>query len=195
MQTLLTLFEHHPYSILFTVILLELIAIPISAEFFMSYAGYFIQDGKMHYVLAILVVSFAACTGATITYIIGRFGGTRLIERYGNYVHLSPERYEKASNWMNRSGNKLLIIAYFIPGIRHITGYIAGSSQLSYKKYARTAYFGATLWGITFITIGKWLGPEWQAFHHTISKYIGWGMWGMIAVVILYVLYRILKKS
>jgi membrane protein DedA with SNARE-associated domain len=171
MSYLITLFEQHSYLILFLGIFLELMALPISGEFLMSYAGYFVYLGKMNYFLALLTVFAAGSAGITVTYWIGKAGGYKLIEKYGKYIHLGPERYKKTSAWFERSGSKLLVFAYFIPGIRHFTGYISGISRIPFRKFIIPAYSGAFLWGICFITLGKVLGPEWKTFHEAASKY------------------------
>jgi membrane protein DedA with SNARE-associated domain len=172
MSYLISLFEQHSYLILFTGIFLELMALPISGEFLMSYAGFFVYQGKMNYFLALIIVFLSAGAGITVTYWIGRAGGYRLIERYGKYIHLGPERYKKISAWFERSGNKLLIFAYFIPGVRHFTGYVSGISKIPFRKFIIPAYSGAFLWGICFITLGKVLGPEWKTFHQAATKYL-----------------------
>lgn len=172
MSYLITLFEQHSYMILFIGIFLELMALPISGEFLMSYAGYFVYQGKMNYILAILTVFLSAGAGITITYWIGKAGGYKLIERYGKYVHLGPERYKKTAAWFERSGSKLLVFAYFIPGVRHFTGYVSGVSKIPFRKFIIPAYTGAFLWGICFITLGKVLGPKWETFHQAASKYL-----------------------
>ncbi|MDQ6598775.1 DedA family protein [Bacillus salipaludis] len=171
MSHLITLFEQHSYLILFIGIFLELMALPISGEFLMSYAGYFVYQGKMNYIMALLTVFLAGGAGITVTYWIGRAGGYKLIERYGKYIHLGPERYRKTAAWFERSGSRLLVIAYFIPGIRHFTGYISGISKMPFRKFFISAYIGSFLWGFCFITLGKVLGPRWQVFHHAASKY------------------------
>lgn len=171
MSYLINLFELHSYLILFLGILLELVAFPVSGELLMSYAGYFVYQGKMNYLLALLTVLVSGGVGITITYWIGRSGGYKLIEKYGKYIHLGPERYKKTSAWLERSGSKLLIFAYFIPGVRHFTGYISGISKMSFRKFIIPAYTGAFLWGVCFITLGKVLGPEWNAFHEAARKY------------------------
>ncbi|MET3322351.1 UNVERIFIED_ORG: membrane protein DedA with SNARE-associated domain, partial [Peribacillus simplex] len=56
MSYLINLFEQHSYLILFIGIFLELMALPISGEFLMSYAGYFVFQGTMNYPLALLTV-------------------------------------------------------------------------------------------------------------------------------------------
>ncbi|MFJ8456182.1 VTT domain-containing protein [Bacillus paramycoides] len=172
MEHFISIFEQHSYLILFAVIVLELIAIPISGEFFMSYAGYFVSQGKMNYTFALLIAVVAGGIGITITYWIGRIGGYRLIEKYGKYVHLGPKRYNKAAAWMEQSGSKLLLFAYFIPGVRHFTGYVSGISRMPYRTFVVPAYIGASLWGFCFITLGKILGPRWEDFHKLAGRYL-----------------------
>ncbi|WP_026565343.1 DedA family protein [Bacillus sp. UNC41MFS5] len=172
MSYLITLFEQHSYLILFIGIFLELMALPISGEFLMSYAGYFVYQGKMNYILALLTVFLSGGAGITVTYWIGKAGGYKLIEKYGKFIHMGPERYKKIADWFDRSGSKLLVFVYFIPGIRHFTGYISGISKMPFRKFIIPAYTGAFLWGVCFITLGKVLGPKWDSFHQAASKYL-----------------------
>lgn len=172
MSYLVSLFEQHSYLILFVGIFLELMALPISGELLMSYAGYFVYLGKMNYIVTLLIAFLSAGAGITVTYWIGRAGGYKLIERYGKYIHLGPEKYRKIAAWFERSGSKLLVFAYFIPGVRHFTGYVSGISRIPFIKFIIPAYIGAFLWGICFITLGKVLGPEWKTFHKAASKYL-----------------------
>ncbi|WP_160726087.1 DedA family protein [Bacillus sp. USDA818B3_A] len=79
MSYLITLFEQHSYLILFIGIFLELMALPISGEFLMSYAGYFVFQGKMNYILALLTVFLSAGAG---------FNATVLIIIYGTCLYL-----------------------------------------------------------------------------------------------------------
>ncbi|MES5397472.1 DedA family protein [Bacillus amyloliquefaciens] len=193
MSHFITLFEQHSYLILFSGIILELLAIPISAEMIMSYAGYFVYQGKMDYALALLTAFISAGTGITITYWVGRTGGYRLIERYGKYVHLGPERYNKTAAWFERSGSKLLVFAYFIPGVRHLTGYVSGSSRMSFPTFNIPAYIGAILWGSCFITLGKVLGPKWETLHQAASKYAVIFLFVFAVLLAGYLLFRFYK--
>ncbi|MCP8970706.1 DedA family protein [Ectobacillus ponti] len=168
----ISIFEQHTYLILFAVIVLELIAIPISGEFFMGYAGYLAFKGQASYPLSVLTAIAAAGTGITITFWLGRVSGYTIIKRYGRYIHLGPERYDKIAAWIERSGKKLFVFAYFIPGIRHFTGYVSGISKMPYRSFLVPAYIGAGLWGFSFITLGKALGPRWDELHKAAGKYL-----------------------
>lgn len=193
MSYLMTLFEQHSYLILFLGIILELLAVPISAEIIMSYAGYFVYQGKMNYFLALLTAYISTGVGITITYWIGKAGGFRLIEKYGKYIHLGPERYKKTAARFERSGSKLLVFAYFIPGVRHFTGYVSGISRMPFPKFLVPAYIGAILWGSCFITLGKVLGPKWETFHQVARKYLIIFLIGLAFLLAGYLLYRFYK--
>ncbi|TWD93472.1 membrane protein DedA with SNARE-associated domain [Neobacillus bataviensis] len=193
MSYLITLFEQHSYLILFLGIFLELMALPISGEFLMSYAGYFVFQGKMNYILALFTVFVSGGVGITVTYWIGKAGGYKLIENYGKYIHLGPERYKKTAAWFERSGSKLLVFAYFIPGIRHFTGYISGISKMPFRKFILPAYTGSFLWGLCFITLGKVLGSRWEVFHQAASKYFIIFIIGLAVLIVGYLAYRFYK--
>ncbi|MGF9966901.1 VTT domain-containing protein [Bacillus rhizoplanae] len=195
MEHFISLFEQHSYIILFTVILIELLAIPISAEFFMSFAGYFVFQGKMDYTLAILTAIAAGGVGITVTYWIGRLGGYKLVEKYGRYIHLGPKNYQKVAAWMERSGSKLLVFAYFITGVRHFTGYVSGISRMPYRTFLVPAYIGASLWAISFITLGKILGPRWQDFHKLAGRYLIYIVLVLAIVIVGLLVYKFYKNQ
>ena len=93
----------------------------------------------------------------TISYSIGYKVGEPFFGKYGSRFHMGLERFEKLSHWFSKYGDKLLLIAYFIPGIRHITGKFSGTTRLHFRRYPIFAY-GAFLWVTVFITLGKVLG-------------------------------------
>lgn len=183
--------DQYGYIVLFIALLLELIAFPLPGEILMSYTGFLVFQGHLNWILSILTAGIGSCIGMTISYWIGYKLGQPFFEKYGSRFHMGPERFEKLSLWFSKYGNKLLLIAYFIPGIRHITGYFSGTTRVSFRIYAIFAYTGAFLWVTVFITLGKILGPQWETFHSSIKKYLIIG--GIAAVAIFMVIY-IYKK-
>ncbi|WP_316568920.1 VTT domain-containing protein [Neobacillus sp. YIM B06451] len=195
MSDLLSLFEQYSYLILFMGIFLELLALPISGQLLMAYAGYFAFLGKMSFPLALLTAFGAAVAGITITYFIGKTGGYKLVEKYGRYIHLTPERYAKTAAWYERSGKILLVFSYFIPGVRHFAGYVSGISRLSFRTFAIPAYSGAFLWSFGFVTLGRILGPKWELFHEAASNYFMYFIAAGAVVAAAFLLYRYFKDE
>ncbi|WP_159081851.1 phosphatase PAP2 family protein [Paenibacillus sp. CAA11] len=84
--------------------------------------------------------------------------------------------------------DKLLFAAYFIPGVRHITGYFCGVTRIPFKRYVFFAYTGAIFWVGLFISLGKVLGPKWEEYHTTVNHYlIIFGIASVLLTVVIYV--------
>lgn len=187
LQSILELVNHYGYIILFGALVLELIAIPLPGELMMTYCGFLAYESKMNWIISIVAATAGSIIGITIAYFAGIKLGVRFFRRYGSYIHLGPERLKKTSKWFDAYGNKLLVLAYFIPGVRHITGYFSGITEISYKKFALSSYAGALIWTSTFISLGKVLGPNWDKFHDSIKRYMIIG--SIIIAFILLIIY------
>ncbi|BCZ46307.1 hypothetical protein psyc5s11_23740 [Clostridium gelidum] len=187
MQSIIELVNNYGYIIIFSALVLELIAFPLPGELMMTYCGFLVYQSKMNWIISIIVATAGAILGITISYFIGTKLGEGFFKKYGSYVHFGPEKLEKTSKWFKSYGNKLLILAYFIPGIRHITGYFSGITEISYKKFALNSYIGALIWTATFISLGKVLGPNWDNFHGYIKKYMIIG--SLIIALIMIIIY------
>lgn len=152
--------------------MLELIALPLPGEFIMTYAGLIVYQGQLNWLVSIVVAGFGACIGMTISYWIGFRLGVPFFEKYGSRIHFGPEKLQNVSRWFTRYGNKLLLVAYFIPGVRHMTGLFSGVTRLPFRKYAIFAFPGAVIWVSIFISLGRLLGPKWERYHQTINRYM-----------------------
>lgn len=187
MQHITDLLDHYGYIVLFTGLLLELIALPTPGELLMSYCGFLVYQGKLNWAVSILVSTTGSAIGITASYFLGTILGKTFFTKYGSYFHMGPEKLEKVSGWFDRYGNKLLVVAYYVPGVRHITGYFSGITKIPFKKFAYNAYLGAFIWTGSFISLGKVLGPQWESFHSSIKRYLMIG--GLIAAVAVFAYY------
>jgi membrane protein DedA with SNARE-associated domain/membrane-associated phospholipid phosphatase len=187
MGHLQTWLDHYGYFVLSIALALEMLALPLPGEVLMSYAGLLIFQGKLNWLLCILSAWAGSSIGVTLSYWLGFHLGPPFFEKYGSKIHFGPEKLEKTSHWFERYGNKLLAIAYFIPGLRHVTGYFSGITRIPFRTYMLYAYTGAFLWTGTFISLGKVLGPKWEQFHHSMNKYLM--IAGLIAAVIFLLAY------
>ncbi|GIP31952.1 DedA family protein [Paenibacillus sp. J2TS4] len=162
-------FEQYGYWLLFFGLLLEYVALPFPGETVMTYAGFLSYSGRIYWSVAVLISAAGTMIGITITYWIGRCFGTVFFDKYGKYIFLPPAKLKRAGGWFHKYGNKILFIAYFIPGVRHFTGYFSGILKLPFRTFAMYAYSGAIFWVLTFLTLGHLLGPNWDALHRLAS--------------------------
>jgi len=149
------------YLGLFLALVLGIVGLPIPDETLLTFAGYLAYRGQMRLVPAVASAFLGSLCGITLSYVLGRTFGLYLIHRYGRYVHLTGERLDRAHNWFRRAGRWTLTFGYFVPGIRHLTAYVAGASKLEVPVFALFAYSGGLLWSVTFIALGYSFGEEW----------------------------------
>lgn len=180
------------YLILGLGLMMEVLALPLPGEFLMSYTGLLVFQGRMNWPLSVLCAALGSSTGVTIAYWIGYKAGRPFFEKVGPKIHLGPDKLDKVSGWFDRYGNKVLLIAYYIPGVRHFTGYFAGVTRLPFRTFAVYAYTGAFLWTGLFISLGKILGPQWENFHHAIGKYF---LFAGILVALYLIVYYTVRKN
>ena len=157
------------YVGLYSIVGISILGLPVPDELLMTFVGFLTYSGQLNIVLAILFASMGCCTAVTIEYLLGIFFKEKvlvLLER-----HAGSSRIEKVLNWYHLHGAKLLTVGYFIPGARHISGYVAGMSRMSYRKFATFAYLGAFLWTTLFITLGRLLGSRWETLLPIIHHY------------------------
>jgi membrane protein DedA with SNARE-associated domain len=179
---------------LFALLLCGILALPIPEETLLVISGVLINNGDFRLVETTLAAIFGSIGGITLSYILGRTAGLLLITRYGRYIGVGKKKLERTHNWFERFGKWALFIGYFIPGVRHFTGFFAGMSSLHYAAFAAFAYSGAILWVITFLAIGYYFSDHW----YTIVKFININLIIIFPVVILaiisFLFYLLIKK-
>lgn len=189
-EAIMPYIDQYGYFVIFFSLMLELIALPFPGQIMMTYVGFLVYQGHLNWFTAILVATSGSCTGITITYYLGRKLRAPVVERYGPLIHFGPKQLDKMSRWYNRHGNIVLMFSYYVPGVRHFTGYFAGVSKLSPKVFMIFAYGGALIWTTTFITFGKLLGPQWDQLQGPAKKYILIGVLVCLILIAAYFCYK-----
>jgi membrane protein DedA with SNARE-associated domain len=171
-ETLKELISQHGYAGIFFLLMLGIIGLPVPDETLLAFAGYLVFKGSLHPVPTLATAFIGSAFGITISYTLGRKAGAFVIEKYGAYLHLTDERVERAHRWFDRLGKWMLIICYFIPGVRHLMAFVAGSSKLDPSVFALYAYTGSLIWSTTFIASGYFLGERWGIVTEEIHRHV-----------------------
>ncbi|MDO4813555.1 MAG: isochorismatase family protein [Gemella sp.] len=190
-ETLFRLLSEHVYTILFVTMIFEFLGMPIPGETMMVLAGVMGYSGHANYWLMIIATSLGTILGMQLSFEVGRRLGTKAIDKYGVYMGLTKPRMKNASKYFNKYGSIVIIIAYYLPGVRHIMGYFAGITQMDPKRFRTYSIFGGILWVITFITLGYIVGPSWKYIFHLMHKY---GIMLVLLGIAGFLIFQIYKK-
>jgi membrane protein DedA with SNARE-associated domain len=171
MESLFAWITHYGYVGIFAMLMLGIVGVPVPDETLLLFTGYLIFTHELQPLPAFLAAFLGSICGISVSYTLGRTLGFYLITRLGRYIHLEPEKLDHVRAWYERKGKYALIVGYFIPGIRHLAAYVAGSSKLPLPVFATFAYLGGMLWTASFVTAGYVLGDEWARLSASIHRY------------------------
>lgn len=188
-QLLFHYITQYGYVGLFLIVGISILGLPVPDEFLMTFVGFLTYSGQLNTVSAILFAAMGCCTAVTIEYLLGLFFQQKVLVLLKK--HAGSSKIEKVLNWYHQHGGKLLTAGYFIPGVRHISGYVAGMSRMSYRKFATFAYLGAFLWTTLFISLGRILGSRWETLMPIIHRYSRiLGITTIVFILIVFLFYK-----
>ena len=133
--TLAPLLDHYRYLAVAGLITLEDFGIPAPGETVLIAAAIYAGAGRLNIIAVTLIAVAAAVIGDNIGYAIGRFGGRRLVERFGRYLLITPQRLDTTDRFFSRHGGNVVTIARFVEGLRQANGIIAGTTRMRWRRF------------------------------------------------------------
>lgn len=94
--------------------------------------GFLVGRGLLYLIPVMFTTVLASMTGVSLYYFIGRKIGTPFFRKYGHFIRLTPERLLKAELLAMRYGAPVIVMSFFMPGLRHITPYLLGITRLPF---------------------------------------------------------------
>ncbi|MGE7185451.1 DedA family protein [Peribacillus sp. NPDC006672] len=165
------LLEHYGYFGIIFALIGGIVGLPIPDEVLLTYIGYAVYQSKLSYLLSIVSAFVGATGGITLSYFIGNKFGVPLLEKFGPKIHITEQKINTTKKLFKKFGPYFLFFGYFIPGVRHLTAYIAAVNRFPFRKFVIYAYTGALIWSFSFITLGRILGENWTNVELYLSKY------------------------
>jgi membrane protein DedA with SNARE-associated domain len=195
METIAQWVAQYGYAAIFSLLVLGIVGLPVPDESLLTFAGFLVYNRNL-----VLFPTFASAVlgsmcGITISYILGRSVGIYVLRHYGWLFHITPRRIEKMHSWFDRFGTWTLLIGYFVPGVRHFTAVVAGTSNLRPLVFAIFAYSGALIWSATFIGLGFFFGEQWSQVLAQVQRHLAVSAGGALILISLYVIWRFRKRD
>ena len=182
------------YFGIFLLMIMESMILPVPSELVMPFAGFLIASGEMNFWMIIIFATLGSLVGSLISYYLGKYGGNKLVLKYGNYFLLNEEHLKKTEKWFSKKGELTIFIGRFIPIVRHIISIPAGIGKMNLKKFMIYTLIGAGIWNAFLTYIGFILGNNWERIQE-YSDYVSFGVLGILVILMGYFVYRQIKKK
>jgi membrane protein DedA with SNARE-associated domain len=132
--------------------------------------------------------------GALIGWWIGLRGGRPLLERRGRWLHVTPERLDRAEAWFRRWGNFGVLIGRVTPVVRSFVSIPAGIFEMRLAPYALYTVVGSAVWAFAIAGVGYGLGSSYKSFDNGF-KYVEYAIVAGVLVLAAYLIYRLRKAA
>jgi membrane protein DedA with SNARE-associated domain len=150
------LFKDYGYWVVFFGVLLEnsmFLGLLVPGAVILILGGLAAENGSINLYAVVALAIAATMIGDTLSYLVGRLGWTKTLERAGvdKMIERVREPMESNSTW--------IILAYHFAGYSRVIGpAAAGLFRMPFRKWAPLDYIGGMLWVLLFTTLGVVLG-------------------------------------
>lgn len=169
-DTIRSFIEVGGYPALALLIFAENIFPPIPSELVLPLAGFYVSQGVLAFLPAVIVATIGSLTGAFVLYALGRHGGRPLVLRYGRVLHVSEERLDRADGWVTRHGDAAVLFGRMVPGVRSIVSIPAGVAKMGIPRFTVLTALGSAAWNSVLIGAGWALGANWSQVSDAVGR-------------------------
>jgi membrane protein DedA with SNARE-associated domain len=150
------------YPGLAALILIENLFPPIPSELILPLAGFYVGKGDLVFIWAVLAATAGAVAGALIIYAVARFGGRRMLLRFGKVLRIREKDLDRADDWFDRYGVWIVLGGRLIPGARSLVSIPAGLSEMPIWRFIALTALGSALWNSALVGAGWALGSNYD---------------------------------
>ncbi|HMC91071.1 MAG TPA: DedA family protein [Allosphingosinicella sp.] len=166
-------------------ILIESAGIPFPGEVMLLAAAAWSAARNQSIVLVILFGFLGSVVGADIGYYLGYRGGRPFVERFGNLFRIGPEHIARAELFFARHGDKAVLAARFILGLRTWGSMLAGMAHMPFWRFQVFSAIGGLAWAVAVGVAGYVLGSNLPLIAAVIRAI---GIGGLVVVVLVVVI-------
>lgn len=148
------------YLILFAIVFCEtgLIVTPfLPGDSLLFIAGTLAALGGMNVHLVVVLLIVAAVLGDAVNYAVGRYLGSHWLASSSNRF-IKREYIDRTHAFYERYGGFTIIVARFVPIVRTYAPFVAGVSEMTYRKFAFFNVCGALIWVTSVTYLGYFFG-------------------------------------
>jgi membrane protein DedA with SNARE-associated domain len=152
------------YVGVFSVLIACGLGLPIPEDFALIIGGYLAGVGPRHNgvgsLTGMIFVGLAGILiGDSIIFRAGATYGEKLLDtRLGR--HIPGDKVERVIGLFERHGPKFIMVARFLPGVRAVTYFVAGTTGVPYWKFLLFDGLAACASAPAWVLLGNWAGKH-----------------------------------
>ena len=144
---------------IYLIVLLEYMNLPgFPAGVIMPLSGIWAAHGEISFPVVMILTVAAGLTGSWLLYLLGRFGGNKLL---GFYFRKFPKHrpvIEEKMDYLRQKGCAGVFVSKLLPMVRTLISIPAGMVKMDFVRYTVSSACGIFLWNLAFVGAGYFFG-------------------------------------
>lgn len=145
---------HGGYVGIIVLMAMESSIFPVPSEIVIPPAAFLAAQGHLSFTGVILAGTLGSYLGAAITYWVSLLVGRPVVQRFGKYFFIPPEKLERAEIWLQRYEAGGVFFARLLPVIRHLISIPAGIVRMNFWVFSLVTIVGSALWCTVLAYLG-----------------------------------------
>ena len=184
------------YGSVFGVLVACGLGVPLPEDVSLILGGYLVHQGAARLFAMMAVGFFGILAGDSLIYLAGRRIGSSVGKRPGGFIAriVTPQKRATVEGLFKRHGEKIVMIARFLPGVRAVTYFTAGSAKMSYPHFLLFDGLAALASAPLFVFLGFRFGGELEHLVQAVKRGQLRVIGGILAVGLAYALVSLIRK-
>jgi membrane protein DedA with SNARE-associated domain len=177
-------FERWGYLIVLIICALEnsaFVGAVIPGDVVLLAAGFYVERTELNLGPVVILAFLGALLGDTIGYAIGRFGGRRILDRFGDTRILSRERLARVDRYFHEYGMWAVALGRLAPVIRTVNTFAAGMARMPFWQFLGSVAIAASIWAVAVPVCGFFFSGSLEVVERALG-------WAGVAIFLLFVL-------
>lgn len=171
------------YGLVFVVLLAAGFGLPLPEDIPLIMGGVLVHRGQATLWVMIVVGYLGIIIGDSVMFGLGRRFGTKVGGGFFSRI-VTPEKRAQVEGLFKKHGEKIVMIARFLPGVRTVTYFTAGSVGMSYVRFATYDSIAALASAPLFVLLGYYFGADIDALLVRIAAGERKVMIGLVVLVV-----------
>ncbi len=174
----------------------ESAGIPFPSELIMPLAGWKLvqETGGSHGMvwMAGFYGALGNLLGSWVAYWVSLTGGRTLLGKYGKYVLITREEFDRAEIWFKKYGDWAVFFSRLLPVVRTFISIPAGIARMNFWKFSVYTFTGSFPWSLGLAYGGFLLGENWESLR-AVMRPFDIPILGVMAAAIGWFIFRRVK--
>lgn len=160
------------YGTVFSILIACGLGLPLPEDISLVLGGFLAHQGDAS-LLPMIAVGLAGILGGdSLVYLLGRRLGRNVGKQEGRFLTrwITPERRHQVEKLFYRHGEKVVMVARFLPGLRAVTFFTAGSAGMPYRRFIFFDGVAALVSAPVFVFLGYRFGGELETLIEKIKQ-------------------------